>query len=167
MSNIVSDFQGSEVISCENVNSKVQQINSFFPVPIEYGGTGATTVQQARSNLNMETTVQLYHNISGTTGTITLPAQASSCNRWGIYYGYSNIGGYQECDIASGSGTINLYLTYMSNSNNLYTRSALAYYNVSNSQISMSRNQTFVLYENGNQRVLDEKINIYLVVGYM
>lgn len=167
MSTVVSDFQGSEIVSCENVNSRIQQINDFFPVPIEYGGTGATTAEQARTNLQMETTVLLYQNISGTEGTVTLSSQASNCNRWGVYYGYGNIGGYQECDVASGNGTANLYMTYMSTNNNLFTRSALAYYDVSNKQITMDRNQTFGIYLNGNQRIVDERIKIYLVVGYI
>lgn len=162
----ITQFSGSEVVSCENANSRIREINNLFPVPINKGGTGATTSEQARANFNLETQVSLYHNISGTTGSITLPQKASSCNRWGIYYGYANIGGYQEIDF--GVMTIaNLYITYLSLANNLYTRSALATANKSARTLTMTRNKSFVLHANGTKTVADENLLIYHVVGYI
>ena len=43
----VTKFAANEVISCENVNARITEINNLFPLPIEHGGTGATTAEDA------------------------------------------------------------------------------------------------------------------------
>ena len=161
----ITKFQGDEVISCENVNTRVNEINNLFPVPINKGGTGVTTAAQVRQLFNSETKVTLYHNISGTTGTVTLSQDASSCDRWGIYYGINDIGGYKEIDTSS-DNALNLYLSYMSAANNLYTRSVLETINKSSRTITPSRNKTFIMYYNGARAVADGAISIFHVVGY-
>ena len=103
--------------------------------------------------------------MSGTSSTITLPAKAASCNRWGIYYGVNNIGGYQECAL-SNSSIINLYETYETLANNLYIRSALAYIDKTARTITLSRNSVFILYLDGTHGTSDEQLKIYNVVGY-
>ena len=162
----ITRFTGSETISCANVNSRIQQINGLFPIPVSDGGTGASTAEQARTNLGVETTKLLYQNVSGTASTITLPQQASSGTRWGIYYGINNIGGYQECD-PTGGATLNIYEAYITANNNLWVRSALVYLDKTARTISMARNSTFVIYANGNHGTNDEQLKIYNVIGYI
>lgn len=162
----ITRFLGNEIISCENVNSRIGEVNALFPVPISKGGTGATSAAQARANLGLETYTLLFQNVSGTSGTITLPALAASCSRWGVYYGINNIGGYQECD-PSDTPTIDIYATYMSVNDNMYVRSALMYFNKSSRTISMARNSTFIVHANGNHSTTDDALKIYNVVGYI
>lgn len=47
-------------------------------LPVERGGTGATTAAEARKNLDIMHAVCLYENQSGTNGTITLSDDASN-----------------------------------------------------------------------------------------
>jgi hypothetical protein len=163
---LITKFNGSEIISCESVNSRIREINSLFPVSISHGGTGATTVEQARANLSSEGYVVLYQNVSGTSNAITLPAKASNCNRWGIFYGINNIGGYQEYDLTN-MGEINLSAVYTTSANNLYFRTALAQINKNSRTITLTRNMTFILGVNGSQSISEDMLKIYAVVGYI
>ena len=164
--NLITKFDGNEVISCESVNTRIRQINSLFPVSIAHGGTGATTVEGARQNLGIESHVVLYQNISGTDGTITLPEKAAQCNRWGMFYGMNTIGGYQEWDL-SNSGQLDLTDIYTTGSNNLVFRTALAQCNKNARTITLARNSSFFIYNDGRHAVNDEKLKIYYVIGFI
>lgn len=63
-------------------------------VPIERGGTGATTAEEAKEKLGIvsggEVTV-LYSNTSGTTGTITLSDSIQNYKSIGIYFYFETV----------------------------------------------------------------------------
>ena len=66
-------------------------------LPIGKGGTGATSVSEARTNLNVMTSVQLFYNSSGTHGTITLADTVANYNAVEIFH-YENDYGKLNAD---------------------------------------------------------------------
>lgn len=82
----ITEFQATDLVTRLNVNEKIQQINSLFPVSVANGGTGATTANGARTNLGFSTSTNLYTNLSGTFSTITLSSSISNYDAIGIYY---------------------------------------------------------------------------------
>ena len=55
----VTEFQSTDLVTRLNVNEKIQQINSLFPVSISQGGTGATTSVQALKNIGIVDNAEL------------------------------------------------------------------------------------------------------------
>ena len=55
-------------------------------MPIGKGGTGGTTVTQARTNLGVMTAIELYYNASGNSGTITLSSSIANYQIIEIFY---------------------------------------------------------------------------------
>lgn len=82
----VTEFQSTDLVTRLNVNEKIQQINSLFPVSIANGGTGATTASGAKTNLGFFTSTILYSNNSGSSSTITLSSSAADYDYIEIYY---------------------------------------------------------------------------------
>lgn len=74
----IAQFEANELVTRANVNSRITQANSYFPVSITNGGTGGTTATAARTNLGVYTPVLLYENSSGNLGTIVLPDSAAN-----------------------------------------------------------------------------------------
>lgn len=54
----ITEFQASEIVSRNNVNSRIQQANAYFPVSIANGGTGGTSISGAVSNLKLTDTTE-------------------------------------------------------------------------------------------------------------
>lgn len=82
----VTEFQSTDLVTRLNVNEKIQQINSLFPVSIANGGTGATTASGAKTNLGFFTSTILYSNNSGSSSTITLSSSAADYDYIEFYY---------------------------------------------------------------------------------
>lgn len=82
----VTEFQSTDLVTRLNVNEKIQQINSLFPVSIANGGTGATTASGAKTNLGFFTSTILYSNSSGSSSTITLSSSAADYDYIEFYY---------------------------------------------------------------------------------
>lgn len=68
-----------------NMNSLEDRIDNMFPVSIANGGTGATTVQNARSNLGIYGQV-LFEDVNGTQNTILLSDSSANYTYLEIFY---------------------------------------------------------------------------------
>lgn len=138
----VTEFQSTDLVTRLNVNEKIQQINSLFPVSIANGGTGATTASSAISNLGVSGTV-LYSNESGTTGTITLSSPITNFNTLGVYA--KNRGTYHSAavynEIRPGYTTV-MSLSATTSTNNNYDTTVwfCAVMNFSGTTLTFSKN---------------------------
>lgn len=139
---------------------------SLAKVPISKGGTNGTTVTEARTNLAVYTKENIYHNASGTSGTITLSQSANNYKWIEIVYAWSNI--FQYLNLipnTSGSKTANLFLNYTTDSGSQYiSRSALIY--VNNKTITWSRNRSWLVNVGGSNYTNNDKILIFSVYGF-
>ncbi len=61
-------------------------ITSPSILPIGKGGTGATTISEARTNLAVMTETVLYNNLNGTNSTITLSDSISNYSKISLFY---------------------------------------------------------------------------------
>ena len=89
---------------CENkCLVEIEHDNIPGVVPVEKGGTGATTASSARSNLGVNGTV-LYNNTSGTSGTITLSDSAANYDYLVFYYDAYQDSAYCSTKIYNANG---------------------------------------------------------------
>lgn len=70
---------GAETLSSGQIllGNGTNAITSIATLPISKGGTGGTTSQEARENLEVLHAIELYSNSSGTTGTISIATPIS------------------------------------------------------------------------------------------
>ena len=98
-------------------------VNPPNVMPIEKGGTGATTTWQARTNLEVEKITNLYSNGSGTNGTITLSRTFADFGAIRVYYrvgeGERKSETFFNMGVTSPSVQLNHYNT---NGTNIYMR---------------------------------------------
>lgn len=80
---MLTPFQLSDVITRETVNQRINEYNAMFPLKIEHGGTGATTIEQARKNLGVYSSESI--NFSGDQ-TLTLSKSIREYSYVAIYY---------------------------------------------------------------------------------
>lgn len=66
----ITEFAADEIVSRANVNNRITQANSYFPVSIANGGTGGITDTAARTNLGVMKGYTIYYNASGTQDTV-------------------------------------------------------------------------------------------------
>lgn len=61
----VTEFESNEIVSRTGVNSRIEEINNMFPLTVENGGTGKTSLTSGQ--------ILLGNGTSGITSTATLP----------------------------------------------------------------------------------------------
>lgn len=69
-----------------NIVSSINEVNGKFPVAIANGGTGGTTVTEARTNLGVRTAEQLFFNADGSASTIELSSSIENYDMIQIFY---------------------------------------------------------------------------------
>ena len=105
----VTEFQSTDLVTRLNVNEKIQQINSLFPVSIANGGTGATTAEEALTNIGAAASSHTHPASDITSG--TLPIERGGTGATTASSAISNLGvsGTVLYSNSSGSdGTITL-----------------------------------------------------------
>lgn len=68
----ITEFQSTDLVTRANVNEKIQQINSLFPVSIANGGTGATTAEEALTNIGAAASSHTHPASDITSGTLPI-----------------------------------------------------------------------------------------------
>ena len=146
-------------------------ITSTATLPVSKGGTGGITETEARTNLEVMTTVQLYSNSSGTQSTIALSDSANNYTYIEIYYFDVDRGNATYGAKVSGPNGRTVGLSAASHIsgttyNGYYTYTA--HVNISGTSITWLNNRHGFFYrENGvcgEQTV--NRIYIYRVVGF-
>lgn len=98
-------------------------VNPPNVIPIEKGGTGATTKKNARTNLEVEKITNIYSNNNGTNGTITLSQAFTNFTAIRVYYrvgeGERKSETFYNLGVTSPSVQLNHYNT---NGTNIYMR---------------------------------------------
>lgn len=105
----ITEFQSTDLVTRANVNEKIQQINSLFPVSIANGGTGATTAEEALTNIGAAASSHTHPASDITSG--TLPIERGGTGATTASSAISNLGvsGTVLYSNSSGSdGTITL-----------------------------------------------------------
>ena len=131
-------------------------------LPISRGGTGASSVATARTNLEVHKGYTLYSNSSGTSGTITISGSFSD-------YAFIVISvdgnGISKSIVCLPYGSENIGVTYSSGSNNdLINRTALVYPN--GSTLTWKRNYNVEIFNNNTVSFTDGALKIIKIVGY-
>ena len=184
----IEEFNSSDRIYRSGINDKFLQMEQMFVAPIENGGTGATTINEAMNNLGLELKVELYNNSSGTSGSIIIPAtQYGDPKRIAIYYGFSNIRGHCEYKYTpysyyEGYNYFELSLHYLTSSDNLVVRRKDYYYSTVYDTYNGVTGTYYIFrpkytqYDNpipsdffaadGTTWTSDEEIKIYKIIGY-
>ena len=85
VSTSIGDLNNLNTTEKSDIIGAINEVNSKT-IPISQGGTGATTVSGAKTNLGFSTSTSLYTNSSGTFSTITLSDSISNYDAIGIYY---------------------------------------------------------------------------------
>lgn len=131
-------------------------------LPISRGGTSASSVAAARTNLEVHKGYTLYSNSSGTSGTITISGNFSDY----VFIVISVDGnGVSKSIVCLPSGSENIGVTYSSGSNNyLINRTALVYPN--GSTLTWKRNYTVEIFNNNTVSFSDGVLKIIKIVGY-
>ena len=168
----VTEFQISEIVSMSGVNSRIQEINNMFPVSVNNGGTGQTSLEGIRSSLNLKKFTILYNNPNGTAGTIQLYDSITNYDYIDIYYsGYDtshrNFSGFWRNANVNSYGVV-LNVTYpQGDLKGFISREALV--NVTGDAITFDRNATIMFNGSNGGNIWtfnNEKILILKVVGY-
>ena len=89
VSTSIGDLNNLNTTEKSDIIGAINEVNSKT-IPISQGGTGATTVSGAKTNLGFSTSTSLYTNSSGTFSTITLSDSISNYKAIGIYYFWEN-----------------------------------------------------------------------------
>lgn len=89
VSTSIGDLNNLNTTEKSDIIGAINEINTKT-IPISQGGTGATTVSGAKTNLGFSTYTSLYTNSSGTFSTITLSDSISNYDAIGIYYFWEN-----------------------------------------------------------------------------
>ena len=89
VSTSIGDLNNLNTTEKSDIIGAINEINTKT-IPISQGGTGATTVSGAKTNLGFSTSTSLYTNSSGTFSTITLSDSISNYKAIGIYYFWEN-----------------------------------------------------------------------------
>ena len=131
-------------------------------LPISRGGTSASSVAAARTNLEVHKGYTLYSNSSGTSGTITISGSFSD-------YAFIVISvdgnGISKSIVCLPYGSENIGVTYSSGSNNdLINRTALVYPN--GSTLTWKRNYNVEIFNNNTVSFSDSVLKIIKIVGY-
>lgn len=131
-------------------------------LPISRGGTSASSVAAARTNLEVHKGYTLYSNSSGTSGTITISGSFSD-------YAFIVISvdgnGISKSIVCLPYGSENIGVTYSSGSNNdLINRTALVYPN--GSTLTWKRNYNVEIFNNNTVSFSDGVLKIIKIVGY-
>lgn len=90
LDNLTTTQKTSLVAAVNELNSKV--------IPISQGGTGASTLEGAKTALGIKEPVMLYDNLLGVTGTITLDETTTHFEHLEIFY-RSNAESFSSCGI--------------------------------------------------------------------
>lgn len=140
-------------------------------VPISKGGTGATTAESARANLEVEG-YQLYLNTDGTNSTIILSDDYSNYNRIKVFF--NDNGAYNSCEFdATISHYVVLTNVYMYNKidetgeQGFYIHSCLL--NFSGDSATFSRNGYVNVNDQGEVKLFwisNEGIKVNKILGY-
>lgn len=136
-------------------------------LPIGKGGTGATTVSEARTNLAVMTETILYNNLNGTNGTITLSDSISNYSKICLFYYTESTNGcafYVEFD-----ARISSVLLCSARTNDAGDRCFIKSFKTvcSDSTISFSNGYQTTIAAQMSTFVSDTAlIKIYKVVGY-
>ena len=172
----IEEFYSGDKIYRSRINDKLLQMERMFVVPIENGGTGATTIDGAMQNLSLELKVVLYNNASGTGGSIEISStQYGEPRRIEIYYGYGNIRGhceYKSYHYTDGYSDFDLSLNYLTSSDNLVVRhKKYHYYYTYNNIIEFvplndDTNPSKFFAADGTTWTSTEDIKIYKIIGY-
>lgn len=161
----ILEFEANELVTRNNVNSRISQANGYFPVSIANGGTGGTTESSAISSLGIDGTA-LYSNSSGTNGTVLLSETSANFNRMMIYFKH-NDGEHGSLEINSPDGKSALLSTMK------YRNDNVTY--ITSSKISISGTQITWTGDHGYNRLKSqpeitmnnvEYMYITKVVGY-
>lgn len=147
------------------IGNGTDNVTTLAVVPISKGGTNATNVSQARTNLGVYTRTSLYSNSSGSSGTITLSKSITNYKWIEIYYCWSGINGSVLLIPSDDTVTVNLTLSYTSSgAGQFIARSALAH--VNGTTITFERNRTALFNIGGSSYTNTDKIKIRYVYGY-
>lgn len=166
LSDLTTTAQTTLVAAINEVNGKT--------IPITNGGTGGTTVTEARTNLGVMTGVQLYHNASGLHGTVTLSETIANYTAIEIFAFNNDTlhtsitvwnNGSSACDTAITTAT-----PYLSNSEN---RMSLISSRIAISETSITfSTETYITFRPSGTQVTvgnaasNNYSKIYKVVGY-
>ncbi len=90
LDNLTTTQKTSLVDAVNELNSKV--------IPISQGGTGSSTVEEAKTALGIKEPIMLYDNLLGTTGTITMNEVVSNYKYAEVFY-CSNSGNFSSCRV--------------------------------------------------------------------
>ena len=186
----LQEFGLDEVVGRATVNQRIKDFNAMFPLSVENGGTGATSVLQARKNLGVYAPEWLGDS---TTGTLSLCKSINQYSFVKITYGLTNSVSYSEyryystasatfsVDVLSSTSHNSLSIEvdrgYCYGQNYLIFASALVSVSASGYTLSLGRNTAFIVdrdtgqhyvapVDNGNYEKIDPKIKILEVYGY-
>ncbi len=144
-------------------------------LPINQGGTNATDVVSARTNLEVYKEYVLYNNSSGSNGTINLSDSVTNYVKLGIYFRTlnpsssdftSNVYSYQEIYISTLSDFYFL-LSIVRSNHELYLNFCSAIAKLELSSFVLFNNRSFYIEVQGSNRGPDSyQIYVTRVVGY-
>lgn len=179
----LTNFDVGDIVSRESINRRFNEFDAMFPLKISDGGTGATSVEQARKNLGLYS----VEDISFTGGdTITLSRSIREYSYIRVFYRIANdykTGGstYFSQDVLSSTDIhslcINAYHERSNSGGLLIFASALMHVSGNGYTIWLTRNQGFFVdRDNGDTYVapavpwwmysIDPKIQITHIEGY-
>ena len=119
VSTSIGDLNNLNTTEKSDIVGAINEINTKT-IPISLGGTGATTVSGAKTNLGFSTATSLYSNSSGTHSTITLSSDVSNYDAIGIYCFWESQDKYgsRYYEILASSSKTSLYNLRTSNDGN-------------------------------------------------
>lgn len=144
-----------------------ENLGISLPIPIANGGTGATTATKARTNLEVWKEYSLYSNSSGTIGTITLSDTYTNYKKILVYYADNGV--YNTATLYPGTGSkLALSTSYLyTGGNGWFLHTTLVSF--SGKSVSFSRNGLAQHNDNPSITVTlsgEAGIYVYKVVGY-
>ena len=164
-SNSIGDISELTTNEKDSLIGAINEVNSKI-IPISCGGTGATTAQGARENLELKKEYVLYENSSGTMGTITLQDSYTNYTNIKIYFYDHDISNAGE--LLTVRDTVCLSNSHSGqNQNDFYVQSCFLTF--SGNTATISRNCSTIFYkEGGLYNNLGEGQGLYIIkiVGY-